>query len=402
MAPKLNPSEIVTRVNRDLERTVLRARNGIRYVRGSSKPRLGATPKETVWQRGKAQLWRYRGGRVRYNPPLLIVHSLVSRSYILDLRPGNSAVEFLLDAGFDVFMLDWGVPDELDADNDLATYVDEYLPGAVEAVRRETGCREVTMAGYCLGGVIALLYAAGRADAAVRNLILMATPADFHEMGPMVAALREGRLDPEELLDDTGNVPADVLYSGFFMLAPTTPIAQYATLLENLWNDEFVVGYQAMSQWSRDHVPFPGAAFREVVEKLIRDNALMTGEMRVGGRRIDFSNTDANVLVAMAERDNVVPVAAAEPLTQLAGRPGRRQELRLRGGHVTFGTGSVAFKHTLPSLAQWIAAHSDPVAEPRRSSDGDPPAQTSGRARSAGVHSAHTAERQDVLQGANR
>jgi polyhydroxyalkanoate synthase len=402
MAPKLNPSEIVTRVNRDLERTVLRARNGIRYVRGSSKPRLGATPKETVWQRGKAQLWRYRGGRVRYGPPLLIVHSLVSRSYILDLRPGNSAVEFLLDFGFDVFMLDWGVPYERDADNSFATYVDEYLPRAVEAVRRETGCHEVTMAGYCLGGVIALLYAAGRADAAVRNLILMATPADFHAMGAMVAALREGRLDPDELLDETGNVPADVLYSGFFMLAPTTPIAQYATLLENLWNDEFVEGYQAMSQWSRDHVPFPGAAFREVVEKLIRENALMTGEMRVGGRTIAFSNTDANVLVAMAERDNVVPVAAAEPLTKVAGRPERREELRLRGGHVTFGTGSVAFKHTLPSLAQWIAAHSDPVAEPRRSSHGDPTARTPGSARVADVPPAHTRERQDVLQGAHR
>ena len=58
----------------------------------------------------------------------------------------------------------------------------------------------------------------------------------------MVAALREGRLNPDDLIDETGNVPADVLYSGFFMIAPTTPIAQYATLLENLWNDEFVAG----------------------------------------------------------------------------------------------------------------------------------------------------------------
>src|SRR5205807_649891 len=150
------------------------------------------------WQRGKAQLWRYRGGSPRYNPPLLIVHSLVSRSYILDLRPGNSAVEFLVNAGFDVYMLDWGVPDELDANNSFATYVDEYLPRAMQAVRRETGSTEVTMAGYCLGGVLALLYASGRHRAAVRNLILMATPADFHEMGPMVAALREGRLNPDE------------------------------------------------------------------------------------------------------------------------------------------------------------------------------------------------------------
>jgi polyhydroxyalkanoate synthase len=364
--PTLSPSELVARINRDVERSVLRARNGVRYVRGTNRPKVGASPRETVWQRGRAQLWRYRGGPVRYDPPLLIVHSLVSRSYILDLRPGNSAVEYLVNAGVDVFMLDWGVPDERDADNGLATYVDEYLPLAVDAVRRETGCTEVTMAGYCLGGVLAMLYAAGHDGAPVRNLIMMATPANFDEMGPMVAALREGRLNPDELIDETGNVPADVLYSGFFMIAPTTPIAQYATLLENLWNDEFVEGYQAMAQWSRDHVPFPGAAFRDVVEQLVRQNALMNGSIRVDGRRIKLSAVQANVLNAIAERDNVIPLAAAEPLSKLVGKRARREELRLRGGHVTFGTGRDAFKHTLPSLAGWIAAHSDELTRPRR------------------------------------
>jgi polyhydroxyalkanoate synthase len=366
MPPTLSPSDLVQRVNRDVERSLLRARNGLRYVRGTSKPKVGATPKEVVWQRDKAQLWRYAGGPVRFGPPVLIVHSLVSRSYILDLRPGNSAVEYLVGAGLDVFMLDWGVPDALDADNSLETYVDEYITRAVAAVRAETGSSEVTMAGYCLGGVLAMLYAAGHRNAPVRNLILMATPGNFDEMGPMVAALREGRLDPEELIDDTGNVPADVLYSGFFMLAPTTPVAQYATLLENLWNDEFVEGYQAMAQWSRDHVPFPGAVFRQVVEQLIRGNALMSGSVRVGGRRIHLADARANVLNALAERDSVVPPAAVEPLTRLVGAPDRREELRLRGGHVTFGTGREAFKHTLPSLTEWIATRSDVLNPPRR------------------------------------
>ena len=105
-----------------------------------------------MWKRGKAELWRYRNGTVRYGPPVLIVHSLVSRSYILDLRPGNSLVEYLTAPGLDVFMLDWGVPDELDADNDLERYVDWYLPRAVAAVQRETGSDEVTLVGYCLGG----------------------------------------------------------------------------------------------------------------------------------------------------------------------------------------------------------------------------------------------------------
>jgi polyhydroxyalkanoate synthase subunit PhaC len=358
MPLQLSPGDVLGRVNRDVERSYLRARNGLRYVRGSNRPRLGATPKDVVWQRDKAQLWRYRSGPARYAEPLLIVTSLVSRSYILDLLPGSSAVEFLRDRGFDVFMLDWGIPDELDAENGLAAYVDEYLPRAVEAVRRESGCTGLTMAGYCLGGVLSVLYANGHADPGVRNVVLMATPFDFDEMGPMVAALREGRLDPEDLIDETGNVPADVLYSGFFMLAPTTIVAQRATLLENLWNDEFVRGFQAMAQWTRDQVPFPGAAFRDVVELFVRRNALMDGALRVGDREIDFTTTEATVLNAMAEKDTVVPRAAAEPVGALVGRPERRHRLLLPGGHVTFGTGRSAFRHTLPSLAGWIAAHS--------------------------------------------
>ena len=196
----------------------------------------------------------------------------------------------------------------------------------------------------------------------VRNLILMATPIDFDEMGAMVAFLREGRLTAAELVDDTGNVPADVLYSGFYMQAPTTEIAQKATLLENLWNDEFVEGFQAMAQWSRDHVPFPGALFRQLVEEFVRKNVLMTGSIRLGDRKVHLADARGNVLNAMAERDNVVPPAAVEPVMQLVGDPARREELRLPGGHVTFGTGRSAVKHTMPQLAEWIIERSDELS----------------------------------------
>jgi polyhydroxyalkanoate synthase len=272
-------------------------------------------------------------------------------------------VEFFVDQGFDVFMVDWGVPDALDANNTLETYVDEYLPRAIGAVRRTTGRDDVTLAGYCLGGTFAMLHAAAP-DAPVRNLVLMASPVDYAAMGVMVAALRDGRLDVDDLVDETGNVPANTLYAGFYMQAPTKQVAQYATLLEKLWDDRFVEGYQAMSQWSRDHVPFPGAALRQITELLIRKNTLMSGRISLGGRTIELDAVRANVLNAFAERDNVIPVEAVEPLTRLVGHPSRRAELRLGGGHVTFATGGQAFKHTLPAIARWIAEHSEEFDPP--------------------------------------
>ena len=371
MAPTLNPTDLVARLNRDVERSLLRARNGVRYVRGTHRPKLGATPKEVVWKRGKAELWRYRNGTVRYGPPVVIVHSLVSRSYILDLRPGNSLVEYLTDAGLDVFMLDWGVPDELDADNDLERYVDWLHPARARRGPARDGRHEVTLAGYCLGGVMAALYAAGARGRPRPQPGPHGHAARLRRDGGDGRALREGRLNPDELIDDTGNVPADALYSGFYMLAPTTEVAQKATLLEHLWNDEFVEGFQAMAQWSRDHVPFPGAAFRQLTELFVRQNVLMTGSMRLGDRGIDLANARGNVLNAMAERDNVVPPAAVEPVMRLVGDPARREELRLPGGHVTFGTGRGA-EGDHAAHGRVDHRRTGTSSPSRRSDDGDP------------------------------
>ena len=105
-----SPQAVLDRVRRDVERNALRARNGIKLVAGVDRPGVGQTPKDVVWQRGRTQLWHYRNDNVRYGPPLLIIFSLISRSYILDLTPGNSFVEQLLEAGFDVYLLDWGEP----------------------------------------------------------------------------------------------------------------------------------------------------------------------------------------------------------------------------------------------------------------------------------------------------
>src|SRR4051794_25982307 len=107
-----NPQAILDRVRRDVERNALRARNGIKLAAGLDRPGVGLTPKDGVWQRGRSHLWHSPNADARSPPPLLLVFSLISRSYILDLTPGNSFVEQLLDAGFDVYLLDWGEPDE--------------------------------------------------------------------------------------------------------------------------------------------------------------------------------------------------------------------------------------------------------------------------------------------------
>ena len=96
----------------------------------------------------------------------------------------------------------------------------------------------------------------------------------------------------------------------------------------------------------------------------------MTGTMPLRGRTVDFANARANVLNAVAERDQVVPLRGGRTGKRARGRPDRRDELRLSGGHVTFFAGRYARAHTLPALTSWLVERSDDSIR-QRSADGD-------------------------------
>ena len=121
---------------------------------------IATTPKDVVWTHRKTTLYRYRSTRRSYAVPVLLVFALINRPDIFDLRTGNSFVEFLLDEGYDVFLVDWGVPDEADADLGVEHYVCDEIPSALREVRRASGQDEATLLGWCIGGAISLLHCA--------------------------------------------------------------------------------------------------------------------------------------------------------------------------------------------------------------------------------------------------
>ena len=361
MATTVAPGDLVERVRKDAERNVLRVRNGLKHLAGVGRPELTQTPKETVWSSEKVELWRYTSDRRTIRTPLLFVHSLVSRSYVFDLVPGNSVVETMVDRGFDVYLADWGVPDELEASNTLETYTDDYLPTIIEQVAEISGSPDVNVFGYCFGGLLSLLAVAGNPDLPVRSLAVMATPIDFTHMGPMTSMMQEGRVDPADMLDATGNVPADVLLNSFRVLQPLRDVTGYVNLWQNLWNDEFVAAHQVMTQWARDHIPFPGAAFVQTGELFARQNLLPTGRVPLNGRTIDFADITVPFLNIIGEKDHIVPPEAIEVLTSLVGSEDV-EELRLPAGHVGLVVGKSAQRRNIPAMAGWLERHSEPLS----------------------------------------
>jgi polyhydroxyalkanoate synthase subunit PhaC len=366
MTPAVSPAGIVDRIRRDVERNALRTKNGIRLATGSvldKRAGVGLSPKKVVWGRGRAELWHYTNDAVTAQVPVLIVFSLISRSYILDLTPGNSFVERLVEAGFDVYLLDWGVPDERDAQNRLEDYVDDYIPAAIQRIKERSGSSSVNLLGYCLGGNLALLHAAHHPASPLRSLIVMATPVNFRHVGPLGDVFASSGLEVDSVLDDNGNVPASVVQRGFRVLTPTADVTRYAALWEKLWSDDYVSAYQAMTQWVGDHIPFPGAAARETVEMLVRDNGMITDRLRVGDDEVHLRDITVPFLTVLANRDHIVTPEAAEQLIDLVGSTDK-QQLRLDAGHIGLVVGRMAAQTTVPKIIDFLLRHSQDLDQP--------------------------------------
>src|SRR5258706_14921883 len=141
---------------------------------------IRTTPKDEVWRSDKVILYRYRPFvERRLKEPLLIVFSLVGRYTIVDLQEDRSLVRNLLKEGIDVYVIDWGSPSRADRFLTMDDYINDYLDGAVEAIRQRDGVDRVNVLGICEGGTFSLCHPSLHPES-VKNIILIVTPIDFH------------------------------------------------------------------------------------------------------------------------------------------------------------------------------------------------------------------------------
>lgn len=339
------------------DRALQRNIKGIGYFT-SPAPVLGASPKDVLIQRGTMNLYHYRPMADEvYRVPLLLVMATTNRGYVFDMVPGQSLVEFLLKAGYDVFMLDWSPPRADEKHLGLADYVLDFIPACVARIAEETGEDELTVVGYCFGGVLSVLWAALHADGPMKNLVCFTTPVDFSRMELFQAWADKRFFDVDRLIDTFGNCPADMLYAAFDLLRPAGRIAGNIRLWDNMWNDDFVKSYRMFDRWTSDMLPLAGQYFRETTRQLIWDNQLMEGGMTVAGRPVDLARITAPFLHVVAEHDHIVPYAASHPLIDKVGSTDK-EEVVLKGGHVSLVAGANAIRRLWPRLDEWLQERS--------------------------------------------
>lgn len=296
---------------------------------------------------------RYGGGTGR---PVLLVYAMVNRPFILDLLPGLSVVERLAGKR-PVYLLDWGEPRPEDAGRGLDDYIAGRLDRAVDAVRARAGGRPVHLAGYCQGGVFALLYTALRPEK-VRTLTLLATPVDARKLGTLRLWASKGQFDAGRLARAFGNIPGSFLHGAFEILKPYSSLRAETGFLAGLWSRKVAEGraehFLALERWKKEHVAHPGRAFAQFVRAVFQEDRLLKNSFKVGAVRADLKKVACPLFVAVGEKDHLVPPEAALPVTRLVASRDARVE-RVPVGHIGLSVSGSAHERLWPRYMDWLS-----------------------------------------------
>ena len=298
----------------ELERIAENAKTFNRLM--NTKAKIGQAPKDVIWTLNKAKLYHYVPVVPKeqlHKIPLLLVFAIMNRPHVLDLRPGHSFVEYMLKHGYDVYLLDWGVPGPEDRHTKFDDYAMEYLPRAIRKLKSYAGVTEFSMLGWCLGALISTLYAALRADDGLKNLILLTAPLDFSDKtaAGFVRWTSDQAFNADRIVDTFGNVPGEMIDYGAKALKPVENyIGTYLNLWDNIDNPKVIDSWHAMNTWVRDIIPMAGGAYRQLINEFYKENRLMNGTLTIRGERVDLRNLRANLLNVISR---IVAMSFCEP-----------------------------------------------------------------------------------------
>ena len=308
------------------------------YRRHPYERRVAEPP--CLWAEGGSRLLDYGPAGA---PPVLFVPSLVNRAYVLDLHEQHSMLRFLAAGGVRPLLLDWGWPDTAARSFTLTDYIAGRLERALAAVGTP-----VTLAGYCMGGLMAVASAARRPDLVTR-LVLLATPWDFWARDGSAARSLGAWLPLLEPVLALGTLPVDALQVLFSLAEPGSVAAKYRAFGAQDQQGSRAAMFVAIEDWLSDGVPLAAPVAREVIAGWYGANTPARGVWRCAGLEVRPPRLPS--FIAVPGRDRIVPPGSA--LALAAAMPDA-VVVRPQAGHVGMVAGSNARSALWKPLLAWL------------------------------------------------
>ncbi len=315
---------------------------------------VASTPKELVYSSDLLDLYRYLPVGPQAEIPFVMFYSWINEYWILDLTPDVSHMRHLRDQGIDTYVTHWKVPkDRESCQTDLAGYLAE-AEAALDRVAKLTGEDRLAIGGYCIGGVLADMVSALRADK-VCCLVNLATALDTmagEEGAGAFGAFTNFEIAglDEFLARHGGRFPKKAFEEFFDNVKPARAVRSFF--------ERYVYGQTApmdpVTYWNRKSARPIMPVHTEFLRRIYNDNELADGTMDLGGRHIDLGRVTCPALVVMAQFDHIVPLPCALRTAHLLGTPHEDLDaVVVRGGHVR----AIVNAELLPVVSSFLRPH---------------------------------------------
>lgn len=283
---------------------------------------LATTAGEVIFQNDLMQLIQYYPTtKQQHATPILFVPSWINKFYILDMKPENSLIRYMLDQGHSVFVISWVNPTRAHANKDFADYMTDGPLAALDVIRDITGEEKANILGFCIGGILVtamLAYLAGIGDDRVASATTLATMVDFENVGEIGVFVDDDRLESmRHHMAEKGYLDAHHLQDMFSMLREKDLIWSFVE--SNYLRGKKPRAFDLLS-WNSDSTRLPSAMLLWYLEKVYLQNGLRTpGALELKGVSIDITKIKTPCFILATQLDHIAPWRSVYPATDFLG-----------------------------------------------------------------------------------
>ena len=296
---------------------------------------LAVTPGAVVFENEVMQLIQYAPlTAAAHERPLLVVPPCISKYYMLDLRPDNSFVRWLVGEGHSVFLVSWCNPPPELGRLTWEDYVAKGVITATDAMLEIAAAKSANALGFCVGGALLASAAAvmrANGDKRLASLTLLATLLDYRDSGDLGTLIDEQYVVAREAgLAQGGVVTGAEIGMNFASLRANEFI--WSAVVHNYLKGETAPPIDLLF-WTNDQPNLPGAWFLYYLRNMYLENSLCrAGALEVGGTPVDLGRIDVPAYVFGARDDHIVPWQCTYANTRLLG--GEVEYVLGAAGHV--------------------------------------------------------------------
>lgn len=286
---------------------------------------IACTPGNVVYENDLMQLIQYSPSTAQvYERPLLIVPAWINKYYVLDLRPQNSFVKWLVDQGYTVFMISWVNPDETLRHKRFDDYLAEGPLAALDVIETITGSDATSMIGYCLGGTLvaitlSYLRTHGQAER-VCSATYLTTMVDYTNAGELAVFIDDEQLlSLEGRMSGKGYLEAADMSNTFSMLRANDLIWSFVVNNYLLGREPFPFD---LLYWNSDSTRMPARMHSFYLRQMYQKNLLAKpGGIELLDTPINITKIETPSYILSTKDDHIAPWPSTYAATQIYDGP---------------------------------------------------------------------------------